>query len=180
MAECTRPEEWKPIAGYEGRYDVSSHGRVRSWIRRVGSRVEFLDKPVLKAQQSTGLGGRYRNVGLYAGNGRQVTPCVHQLVAEAFLGPKPPGHEVAHDDGDGHHNWVENIEWKTPKDNHADKLRHGTQTRGENHSAAKLTSEDVVAIRAISGVGLKEIAIQFGVSLSNIWLIRTRKKWKHI
>jgi len=38
----------------------------------------------------------------------------------------------------------------------------------------------VVAIRAISGVGLKEIAIQFGVSLSNIWLIRTRKKWKHI
>lgn len=76
-------EQWRPIPGYEGRYDVSDQGRVRS--HHFGGRILQL-RP---NQQG------YLTVELWAGN-RGKRQRVHVLVALAFLGPRPDGMEVRH------------------------------------------------------------------------------------
>lgn len=93
-------EIWKPISGFEGRYEVSNHGRVRN------SQKMRLLKP-----KPSGAG--YRAVALGYGNDRSV----HRLVAIAFI-PNPEGKpQVNHRDGDKTNNHVSNLEWSTRSEN---------------------------------------------------------------
>lgn len=123
------PERWSSIPGYEGQYEVSTIGRVRSLDRKAGARR--LHGQVLKA--SIRPKDRYRSVHLWS-HGRKSTNVVHRLVALAFLGsPEEDCYEVCHADGDNLNNCLSNLRWATHSDNIRDTVRHG------RHPQAKKT-----------------------------------------
>src|ERR1022692_1435720 len=121
-------ERWLPVVGYEGLYDVSDLGRVRSLPRR-NCRGTVL-RPTL-----TKLG--YLRVEPCAdGSGRKVM--VHVLVAAAFHGPCPPGLEVRHLDGNSQNNAASNLAYGTASENCLDMVQHGTHHKARvTHCPAK-------------------------------------------
>lgn len=114
---------------------------------------------------------------------------VHVLVALAYIGERPPGHEVAHENGDASDNRVGNLSWKTHADNIKDRERHGHTARGESHGRVKLTRVQVDEIRAQyvgHGVGpgaagdgpsQRELAKRYGVSEGCVRRIVSRETW---
>lgn len=119
-----QPEEWRPIPGYEGLYEVSDRGRVRSLDRTIqrNGRSHRI-RGVVLAQSSTGPG--YRHVSLRSG-GRAFTQLVHRAVLLAFVGPCPTGMESRHLDGEPDNNVPSNLAWGTHSENNRDRVRHGT------------------------------------------------------
>src|SRR5690606_1107007 len=104
-------ELWKPVVGYEGLYEVSSLGNVRSWNGRWSTGQA-------KAMKPTPIPGGYLTVALYLPAGR-VTHLVHRMVAEAFH--SRDGHDlVRHLDGDKRNNRATNLAWGTPSENSMD------------------------------------------------------------
>jgi len=112
------PERWLSIPGYEGRYDVSDLGRVRSWVQHGGPHIL---KPWLDHRG-------YRIVNLGRGAHRKI----HLLVLLAFVGPQPAGLVTRHLDGDPAHNHLGNLLYDTQSENRLDAVRHGT-----DHNTAK-------------------------------------------
>jgi transposase-like protein len=114
MEEST--EEWKPVVRWELTHLVSSHGRVRRIRDRRGNDVDRIIKP-----QMTYHGYWW----LRLSEKPRVTKLVHCLVAEAFLGPRPAGHQVNHKDGIKYNNSASNLEYVTPQQNvaHARRMR---------------------------------------------------------
>lgn len=110
-------EEWRPVPGYEGLYDVSSYGRVRSWHNT---------RPRILSACANDRG--YLTVGLSDGE-VQRTRYVHQLALEAFIGPRPDDMETRHYDGNPLNNYLDNLVYGTPKKNGEDRSRHGTAGR---------------------------------------------------
>jgi hypothetical protein len=123
----------------------------------------------------------YANVRLNA-NGRQTWKKVNRLVCEAWHGPPPtPQHHAAHLDGDQLNNTPGNVAWKTPKENAADKRSHGSRMNnggmsGETHPAARLTPDEVAAIRS-STLPSRALAAEYGVSQPHIVRIKNGQKW---
>lgn len=113
-------EEWRPVVGYEGFYEVSSLGRVRSLDRYFGRRL--YQGRVLKAITIT---GGYQSVNLCV-NGEIRKGGVHLLVMAAFVGPKPHGMHTCHNNGDPGDNRLENLRYDTPSANGLDSVKHGT------------------------------------------------------
>lgn len=109
-------EEWRPVSGYEGIYEVNPSGLVRRVLPASGATVGKVLKP-----QSNGLG--YLHVCL-ANKGDKARRYVHRIVATAFLGPPPDGHEVNHKDGNKSNNEIANLEYVT----HAANLEHARDT----------------------------------------------------
>ncbi len=99
---------------------------------------------------------------------------IHRLVLEAFVGPCPEGMECRHLDGDGTNNRLENLAWGTPKENSADRRRHGTQVCGNQLSP--LTNDDVLAIIQ-DGRTNADIAATYGVNHQTIASIKAREAW---
>lgn len=125
----------------------------------------------------------YYNVRVGVDINKYKTFNVHQLVAMAFIGECPDGLEVRHHDGDKTNNSSSNLSYGTRLENHADKIRHGTSGRGEQNSMAKLTEDDVLAIRAKykKGVcGYIRVAKEYNVLSGTIQKIINREIWKHI
>lgn len=167
-----RGEIWKPIPNFDD-YEVSDLGRVRSW-RRTQRRARASSPHIL-------IGGLdsdgYRMVILCTNDGKsRKTFKVCKLVAMVFMGPKPPGTEIAHGDGDGDNNGVANLSYKTPAQNNQDKWRHGTMPCGERQWNAKLTVPQVLRIREMRGSS-RIVAGQFGVCSSVIRAIRNGRGW---
>ena len=100
---------------------------------------------------------------------------VGALMLEAFVGPRPAGHECCHIDGDRFNNSLDNLRWGTQADNMADKLRHGT-------AAKRLTAAGVRGIRerVAAGGAQRAEARSHGVSESMVSQIVKRKAWKHL
>lgn len=133
-------EVWKAIPGWEGVYEVSSEGQVRSVLRwvdkvRLGMPLTYLRQGGLLRQSPNTRG--YLCVALN-GNGRRITRArVHQLVAAAFLGPCPQGLGVLHNNGTQTDNRAINLRYGTQRDNLLDAVRHGTVQRGIRQRLAK-------------------------------------------
>lgn len=121
-------EEWRPIEGYIG-YEVSNLGRVRSWRRRGGWNQTtdlslLVGEPRLLIQSRTTRG--YLSVGLTYDTERKRTCSVHALVAAAFIGARPEGYQVCHNDNNPQNNRADNLRYGTPWENMHDQIGHGT------------------------------------------------------
>lgn len=129
-------EHWLDIAGYEGFYQISDQGRVRSVSRRVqhGNGELQIKSRFLSLQ--TMIRGGYASCVLYRfGAGENAR--VHILVAVAFIGPRPKGQIIRHLDGNPKNNRVSNLAWGTQSENLFDTVRHGRH-RGANKTQCKL------------------------------------------
>lgn len=114
-------ERWLPVVGFEGLYEVSDLGRVRSL-----GRVDALGRsyPPLILAQEVKTNGRHRVKLCDAG--RQERRQVHRLVLEAFVGQCPDGLEACHWNDDPHDNRLSNLRWDTKGANSRDAVRNGT------------------------------------------------------
>ena len=118
-------------------------------------------------------------------NGRLHTIKIQRIVASVFLGPKPDGMVVCHNDGNKVDNSVSNLRYDTQRSNIADIDIHGTRNppRGEKNGQARLTKDDVLAIRLMhttEKVSHSQIAIKFGISREHARDIINRKFWTHV
>lgn len=106
---------------------------------------------------------------------------VHRLACAEENGPPPsPKHEAAHKCGRGSCGCAtrRHLLWKTPTENRADKLNHGTHNRGERHSLAKLTEPQVRQILALKGkMPQWRIGEMFGVCQTAVGAIHRRRNW---
>lgn len=161
------PEIWHDCVGFENYYEVSNQGN----IRRKGknkNKVHVLDKD-----------GYY--VHIFSCSGKRTNVMVHQLVAEAFNGPRPIGLVTRHRDGVPTNNFPSNLVYGTPAQNSQDMINHNTQCKGIDNHLAVLTEADVISIRAAyPAMSQSQLARHYGVTQSNIWNIVNRITWKHI
>ena len=165
---------WRTVPGYPA-YEVSVDGLVR---RCQGFRCRRAHRVLVPFVRPNG----YAQILLYQGGQRRRFG-VHQLVALAFLGPKPsPQHEEAHLDGQRLNNHVSNLAWLLPIENDAHKDLHGTRLRGSQIHSAKLVEAQVVLIRQALAVGIRQcvLAQAYGVSDSTVSLIARAKTWRHV
>lgn len=117
------PEEWRPVAGYEDKYSVSNHGRVKSLPREVWNGRVYATRSGRIMRTSNA--GHYPKVVLRDGtSGKKVY--VHDLVLNHFVGPRPsPDHYSRHLDDNPKNNHISNLSWGTPSENSHDKVRNG-------------------------------------------------------
>ena len=114
-------------------------------------------------------------------NGKAKQWKVHRAVMQAFCGDCPEGMEVAHLDGDQTNNRLSNLAYVTPTENNSHKVGHGTQPKGRKIWCSKLTEKEVLEIRSKSPqISYAKLASEYGVSLTAISQVITRKSWKHI
>lgn len=113
----THEEEWRPIPGFNGLYEASSLGRVRSWHTHRG-----VPGPRILRRANNKDG--YFRMALNR-NGKGYNRHLHAWIALAFLGPRPEGLEVRHLDGDQTNNRVSNLAYGTHSENVQDTIRHG-------------------------------------------------------
>lgn len=178
-------EEWKEIPGFEGYYEASSYGRIKSLDREIlqrNGKTKRLKGKVL----STPLGsdGRYYVIVLYCG-GKKYMRNVHRFIALTFVSNPDNLKEVNHLDGNGLNNHIDNLEWVSPKGNMAHAIEHGllNPAFGENSGKSKLTEEDVIEIRNLyyfknfTSIDLEK---KFQVDRSAIHSIIKGEHWKHI
>lgn len=137
-------EVWKPIPEFEGFYDISDKGRVRSYL--TGTPV------ILKGFK----GKHYLTVVLYNGKGKR-TFNVHRLVAEAFISNPEGKTQVNHIDGNKLNNSKDNLEWVTPKEN------------AEHAREHDLLGKAVVCVETGKKYGsVTKAAIDFGILRTSI------------
>jgi hypothetical protein len=175
-------EQWLPVKGYEGLYEVSDHGRVKG-LKRVCHRrdghAHTQPETILK-QSVSGPKRNYLKVNLLK-NGKPKTCRVSVLVAEAFLGPRPEGCVVAHGPAGTLDNSLQNISYATASENQGrDRLRDGTDARGEKHPQSRLNSQQVLLARRIHKtrhVSLRFLAQLWGISLPALHAAVTGRTW---
>lgn len=133
LAESIAPrsdqERWLPVVGYEGRYEVSDLGRVRS-LSRVRSHGRKWRGRVL---QPWAMPRGYLVVNLWFDN-KQQPSLVHRLVLSAFIGPAPEGTEGRHGDGNPANNNLTNLSWGTHSENQLDQVAHGTHVNASKEA----------------------------------------------
>ena len=173
-------EVWVPVRGYEGMYEVSNHGRVKSirrTVRRPPCGRSLKPSTMTYPERILATNSRvYPRVELFANSvGRQVD--VHRLVAEHFL--EGSGQVVRHLDGNPKNPAASNLAWGTYKDNEADKDRHGRRHRGELHHNAKWTREEIDRVKAMTLIDSSDLRISrlTGVARSTVYLIRKGQAW---
>ena len=166
-------EIWKDIPGYEGRYQASSLGRIKSLKRKVRGENPYTRKEFLRTVPERILRpGRFcksGHVSVILGRGTPGRP-VHQLVAFTFLGPRPEGLDILHINGNPLDNRVGNLMYGTRRENILDVYFQGKAYK-------KLTIYDVVEIRKMLKAGMTgaDIALKMGVSQHCISKIKRRK-----
>lgn len=162
-------EQWKDVVGYEGLYQVSSHGRVKTMAR-----LHREDRPYMKQERllnppinSTG----YPQVTLYKEK-KGTIHSVHKLVATAFLRRNPEHQVVNHIDGNKTNNRIDNLEWCTYGHNQAHAIRTGLIKihSGENHYASMLTNKQRLDIYNAykSGIKQAQLASRYGLAQQTI------------
>lgn len=152
-------EVWKLVPGYDGKYEVSDQGQIRSYQRRP-------EGCILRPGR---MPGGHLSVALGRGNSQ----CVHKLVLLAFVGEAPDKHECLHMNGNPADNRLSNLRWGTRSENNIDAVLH--QHRG------KLTEAQVKDIRSrikSEGYGIgRQLAAEYGVHETTISAIKVRRHY---
>lgn len=176
-------EIWKELPNTEGRYLISSYGRIKSlpFIKK-GNKSEYLTKEkIIK----TGADKDGYRLFVYSINSVRTTTKVHRLVAELFI-PNPQNKpQVNHKDSIRDNNHYTNLEWVTEKENTQHGVDYGAikPTNGETNGMSILKELDVIAIRkahAKGGLTYKDIAKDYNVNDHTIGKIVRRENWKHL
>ena len=123
-------ERWLPVVGYEGLYEVSDHGRVRTVERfitypsksRITTSGRLLPSQIRKQYCRP---NDHPTVGLVRPGEKRRTFDVHRLVLEAFVGPRPEGMEACHWNDIKTDNRASNLRWDTRSENTKDRIRNG-------------------------------------------------------
>lgn len=168
-------EQWKPVVGFEGFYEVSDLGRLRS-VPKCDSKGRHIRGKILK--HPARFGGRYIRT-LFRVHKVRSYRTLHHLVLEAFVGPRPIGMHGCHNDGDTNNNALSNLRWDSARNNQRDKIQHGTIARGERNGWAKLTEQDILLARQLyaSGVGPTAVAERLGISRKHAQEIKRKDVW---
>lgn len=165
--------EYRVIERFPG-YRIGDDGSV--WTRR-------RTKGGVWRKLSSAPGPKYLLVNITTERGKKgKTRYVHQLVLEAFVGPCPKGMECRHLDGDHLNNNSSNLVWGTRKDNHADKIKHGTTNLG-SRSPMAVIDEDMarkIKIMLLEGMRQKDIAAVTGVGFRTVSNINREVTWRHV
>lgn len=178
--------QWRDIPGWEGLYQVSSNGQVRSLDRCIYVRAPHGDfghrryiGQVLKLGM---LKSGYKMAALtYPGRKRRYA-YVHDLVLEAFIGPKPKGMECCHGNGVRSDNRIENLRYGTRSENAQDRKRNGAPwLKGEACGSSKLSEADVRWIRQNAGVySFRAMARKLKVSHGTVTRAFRGESWGHV
>lgn len=174
-------ERWLPVVGWEGFYEVSDMGRVRSldrWAAVRGDGRRLIKGRVLKTPTDS---WGYPIVHLQVRE-RSQTVRIHLLVLEAFVGSRPAGLEGCHENDNKLDARLNNLRWDTPASNRQDAIRNDRTTKGVRNPTARLTEKDVQNIRTLCFRGWRAslIAEVFGIDRKQVRNIRNGVQWAHV
>lgn len=169
-------EEWKAISGYEGLYEISNQGRVKTIEHRVKNEGVF-------GKESTRLvPERIRKPNIMKGyhcvslskDGKPKVFRIHRLVIEHFGKPQPSlEHQVNHIDGDKSNNCISNLEWVTPKEN--TKYAFDTGLRKSHPSEETLQKLGEATRRRWKNEEYRSFQKEM---MTNVWKRRKEEGWK--
>jgi predicted DNA-binding protein YlxM (UPF0122 family) len=163
-------ERWKNVDGYEGKYEISDHGKVRSnW---------FGKSKILKTHK---MSSGYDQLNLYK-NKKHKKWSIHRLVAKHFIDNPDNKLEVNHKDGNKDNNHYLNLEWMTHSENFAHAYGNIFDNKGENHGMSKFTNKEVSIIkkRLNNGASYKELAEEHDCSRATINYMAIGTTWRHV
>ena len=162
-------EIWKPISGFPG-YEVSDHGRVRSYKLRGRGGLAITPQRILQPHQHDQK--HYPQVNLYH-KGKGFARKIHRLVLQAFIGPCPEGFEACHNDHNRLNNHLSNLRYDTRSNNSHDSV---------GHTIGRLTVDEVLAIRQAVALGKSdgELALQYNISKDIVFRCRSGHSYRHI
>lgn len=160
-------EEWKDIANYDGKYQISNFGRVKSFCRDTCKILKPLLNPF--GYLTASLCGKRK--------------FIHRLVVQAFIPNPHEKPQVNHRDGHKLNNHVDNLEWATAAENsqHAKMAGLRNPPQGADSSSAKLSAVQVSYIRDNpDGLNMCELARMFFVNYATISLIQLGKTYRNV
>lgn len=166
-------EIWKAVVGFEGNYEVSSLGRLKSYVRNA--------KGVIRSLKNSKCD--YIRISLMA-KGIKKTALLHRLVYEAFVGPIAPDMEIHHKDGNRQNNCISNLQCLSKKAHHAETINNSpTMTRGilEYNTLTKVRA---VAQYTLDGnlvatySSIKDAALATGICVRNIAQVANGEEYK--
>lgn len=183
--ETLAGESWRAIGGWEGDYEVSNLGRVRSLTRMSengrGTPRRVCGRVLHPSKNRPG----YLGISLERSGEEPIRYLLHRLVARAFIGAIPPGYAVNHINGVKSDNRVGNLQITTNSENerHSYKALGKQAVHGSAHWAAKLTEAEIPVIRFLYASGhysLRYLAGRYSVDIKTIHHIVRRESWKHV
>lgn len=161
-------EEWKDVPGFNGAYEVSNLGRVKS-----NKTNQILTGTITNAGHT-----RYM---LTCGTQRRPS-YGHLLVMISFNGERPSGKVIRHKNGKASDNRLHNLIYGTQMENVEDMIAAGDNAKGQSHGRSKLKELAIKLIRKFHSIGMprKRIAHHFKISKEHVTAIVSRRYWKHI
>jgi hypothetical protein len=167
-------ELWKQIIGYEGRYEISSSGRVKSLAKYCNYKISKREVPLILKPCKDGRG--YYNFTV-VNNGKKKVLLVHVEMAKCFL-PNPNGYKIVRHLNDiKADNRLKNLKWGTHSDNNNDSVKNGKLFRGGKSS--KLKRLEVLKILS-SKKSNTELGKKYGVTESTISKIKVGRSWNNV
>ena len=171
-------EEWRDIRSYEGLYQVSNLGNVKSFNNRIKNKNPMILKQTIDRKNG------YLTVSL-SKNGKKKIHRVHKLVASIFIDNPNNYPVINHKDGNKLNNCVDNLEWCTCQENidHAVKMNLRADQRGENNPYHKITEQqakEIIDLLLSKKYTQLEISRMYGLSDDYAGNIKRKKLWKYL
>lgn len=164
-------EVWLPVLGYEGLYEVSNFGNVKS-LARIDHRGRNWKESIIGGMRKSGY-----MICTLSKKGKKRQIFIHKLVMEAFVGKKPFFNSaICHGDGNPSNCNLINLRYDTPKGNSGDTIIHGRTNRGYKHWSNKLTNDQVLSIYK-DNRSCFIISKEYPVSETSIRDIKTGRSW---